>query len=65
MFPFPSPRMPADVELMAKQIANLQRAIYYLIWKKSGFGEHCIHCGSQFPNHDVNCKAVEIEALVR
>lgn len=57
--------MPADIELMAKQINNLQRAMFALIWKKSGFGEHCIHCTHQYPNHDVNCKAAEIEALIR
>ncbi|MFN9577070.1 MAG: hypothetical protein ACK53A_02805 [Gemmatimonadota bacterium] len=50
---------------MAKQIANLQRAVFHLIWKKSGFGEHCIHCDGRFPNHDESCKARDIEALVR
>jgi hypothetical protein len=57
--------MAADVELMAKQIANLQRAMYYLIWKKTGFGEHCIHCGHQYPGHENKCKAAEIETLIR
>ena len=57
--------MPADVEKMAKQIANLQRAVFHMIWKKSGFGEHCIQCDGRFPNHDESCKARDIEALVR
>ncbi len=57
--------MPADVELMAKQIASLQRAIYYLIWKKTGFGEHCIHCSHQYPGHEAKCKAADVEALIR
>ena len=48
-----------------KKIANLQRAIYYLIWKRTGFGEHCLHCGHAYPGHEKNCKAAEIEELIR
>ena len=44
---------------------NLQRAIYYLIWKRTGFGEHCIHCNHTYPGHEAKCKGAEIEALVR
>lgn len=48
-----------------KKIANLQRAIYYLIWKRTGFGEHCLHCGHAYPGHEKNCKAAEIEEIIR
>ena len=55
----------ADLEELETRIKGLQRAIYYLIWKRSGFGEHCIHCGHAFPGHENKCKAAEIEGLVR
>jgi hypothetical protein len=46
-------------------VKKLQRAIYYLIWKRTGFGEQCIHCGHLYPGHEPKCKAAEIEELVR
>ena len=55
----------ADLAELETRIKGLQRAIYYLIWKRSGFGEHCIHCGHAFPSHENKCKAAEIEGLVR
>ena len=45
-------------------IKKLQRAIYYLIWRRTGFGEQCIHCGHSYPGHEAKCKAAEIEELV-
>lgn len=57
----PSPN-PGSVEATVKK---LQRAMYYLIWKRTGFGEQCIHCGHLYPGHEPKCKAAEIEELVR
>jgi hypothetical protein len=57
----PSPS-PGSVEATVKK---LQRAMYYLIWKRTGFGEQCIHCGHLYPGHEPKCKAAEIEELVR
>jgi len=48
-----------------ERIKNLQRAIYYLIWKRTGFGEHCLHCNHAFPGHEAKCKAAEVETLIR
>jgi len=45
--------------------AKLQRAVYYLIWKRTGFGEQCVHCGHAYPAHAEKCKAAEVEELVR
>ena len=47
------------------RIAKLQRAVYHLIWKRTGFGEQCVHCGHAYPSHAERCKAAEAEALVR
>ena len=47
------------------RIKSLQRAIYYLIWKRTGFGEACIHCNKAFPNHEAKCKAADVEQLIR
>jgi hypothetical protein len=47
------------------RIKALQRAVYYLIWKRTGFGERCIHCDGAYPNHGEKCKAAEVENLVR
>ena len=47
------------------RIKKLQRAVYYLIWRRTGFGEQCIHCGHNYPGHEPKCKAAEIEELVR
>ncbi|HET7630885.1 MAG TPA: hypothetical protein VFK16_01080 [Gemmatimonadaceae bacterium] len=56
--------MPAPTEL-EERVKNLQRAVYYLVWKRSGFGEQCIHCGHIYPGHEPKCKGAEIEELVR
>lgn len=56
---------PADARELEDKVAKLQRAVYYLIWKRTGFGEHCIHCNHIYPSHENKCKAVEIEQLVR
>ena len=50
---------------LEERVKNLQRAVYYLIWKRTGFGEHCIHCNHTYPGHEAKCKAAEVEALVR
>lgn len=47
------------------RVAKLQRAVYHLIWKRTGFGEQCVHCGHAYPAHAERCKAGEAEALVR
>ena len=58
-----------DVEtrlrLLEDRAAKLQRAVYYLVWRRGGFGDHCIHCNGAYPKHREQCKAAEIEALVR
>ena len=54
-----------DVKQLEERIKNLQRAVYYLVWKRSGFGEHCIHCNHAYPGHENKCKGSEIEALIR
>ena len=53
------------VEELEDRVAKLQRALYYLIWKRTGFGEQCAHCGHSYPGHAERCKAAEAEALVR
>jgi hypothetical protein len=58
------PSTPSLSEL-EDRIAKLQRAVYYLIWKRTGFGEQCVHCGHAYPGHAEKCKAAEVEALVR
>ena len=50
---------------LAEKVARLQRAVYYLIWRRTGFGEQCLHCGHSYPGHAERCKAAEIEELVR
>lgn len=55
----------ADTRQINERIAALQRAVYYLIWKRTGFGEQCIHCGHTYPDHENKCKAAEVETLVR
>lgn len=54
-----------DLRQVNERIAALQRAVYYLVWKRTGFGEECIHCGKGYPEHENKCKAAEIERLVR
>lgn len=53
------------LRLLEDRITKLQRAVYYLVWRRGGFGDHCIHCGSAYPKHEQRCKAAEIEELVR
>lgn len=55
----------ARLKLLEDRVAQLQRAVYYLVWRRGGFGDHCIHCGSAYPKHEARCKAAEVEALVR
>lgn len=55
----------AQVSELKEQVKKLQRAVYYLVWKRTGFGEQCVHCGSAYPNHENKCKGKEIEELVR
>ena len=50
---------------LSDRVKKLQRAVYYLIWRRTGFGEQCIHCGHSYPGHEAKCKAAEIEELVR
>lgn len=50
---------------LEEKIAKLQRAVYYLIWKRTGFGEQCLHCGHSYPGHGERCKGAEIEEMVR
>jgi hypothetical protein len=47
------------------RVAKLQRAVYYLIWRRGSFGDHCIHCDTPYPNHAPRCMAGEVESLVR
>jgi hypothetical protein len=54
-----------DPRQLSERIKALQRAVYYLVWKRTGFGEQCIHCGGAYPNHENKCKAYEVEQLVR
>ncbi len=55
----------ADLKQLDERVKTLQRAIYYLIWRRTGFGEHCIHCNHVYPGHENKCKAAEIEQLIR
>jgi hypothetical protein len=59
----PSPD--TDLRQLSERVAALQRSVYYLIWKRTGFGEQCIHCGHAYPGHENECKAAEVEKLVR
>ncbi len=54
-----------DLKALEAKFAKMQRAMYYLIWKKTGFGEHCVHCEHQYPGHEPKCKAAEAEQLIR
>ena len=53
------------VKQLEERVKSLQRAVYYLVWKRSGFGEHCIHCNHSYPGHENKCKAAEVEQLIR
>lgn len=54
-----------SVQELEEKIKKMQRAMYYLIWRRTGFGEQCIHCGHTYPGHEHKCKGAEIEELVR
>jgi hypothetical protein len=54
-----------ELEDLKERFQRLQRAVYYLVWKRTGFGDQCLHCGSTYPKHLPHCRAAEIEALVR
>lgn len=57
--------MDSNIRDLEDRVAKLQRAVYYLIWKRTGFGEQCVHCGQAYPSHADKCKAADVEALVR
>ena len=65
----PDDRPGADVDSRLRhledRVAKLQRAVFYLTWRRGGFGDHCIHCGAPYPGHEEKCKAAEVETLVR
>ena len=50
-------QMPSNtpVQELEDKVAKLQRAVYYLIWKRTGFGEQCVHCGHSYPGHAERC----------
>ena len=50
---------------LEERIKKLQRAVYYLMWRRTGFGEQCLHCGHSYPGHEATCKVADIEELVR
>ena len=56
---------PSTTTALEERVKKLERAVYYLVWKRTGFGEQCIHCGSSYPKHEHRCKGAEIEELVR
>ena len=58
-----SPEM--QVKELEARVQTLQRAIFYLIWKRTGFGEHCVHCNHPCPGHEPKCNAAQVEQLVR
>ena len=55
----------ADLQQLEERIKTLNRAVYYLIWRRTGFGEQCIHCNHNYPGHESKCKAADVENLVR
>jgi hypothetical protein len=54
-----------DLRQLSDRVHALQRAVYYLVWRRTGFGEQCIHCGKAYPEHEEKCKGADIERLVR
>jgi hypothetical protein len=54
-----------ELKQLNERVKALQRAVYYLVWKRTGFGEVCVHCGHTYPDHDSHCKGAEVEQLVR
>ena len=61
----PPPDSDNDLKQLNERIKSLQRAVYYLVWKRTGFGEQCVHCNHAYPDHENHCKAAEVEQLVR
>ena len=55
----------SDARNLEDRLKRLERAVYYLVWKRTGFGEHCIHCNHIYPGHENKCKAADVEELVR
>ncbi|MGH7665548.1 MAG: hypothetical protein ACRENI_14855 [Gemmatimonadaceae bacterium] len=55
----------ADTSTLEERVRKLERAVYYLVWRRTGFGEHCIHCNHIYPGHETKCKAADIEELIR
>lgn len=60
-----NPQSATSMTDLADRVKKLQRAVYYLIWKRTGFGEQCVHCNHNYPGHEPKCKAAEVEELVR
>lgn len=56
---------PNQLRQLEERVAKLQRAVYYLVWRRGSFGDRCIHCDTPYPNHAPRCMAAEVEALVR
>lgn len=54
-----------EIFQLQERVKKLQRAVYFLIWRRTGFGEQCIHCGGNYPRHEPTCKAAAVEELVR
>ncbi len=50
---------------LKERVQALQRALYYLVWKRTGFGDQCLHCAKAYPKHEEHCRAAEIEQLIR
>ena len=52
-----------DVDRAAGKLARDQRCLQLSDAgpKRSGFGEHCIHCNHSYPGHENKCKAAEVE----
>jgi len=55
---------PSTTTALEDRVKKLERAVFYLVWKRTGFGEQCIHCGHAYPKHEHRCKGAEIEELV-
>jgi hypothetical protein len=59
------PDQTSDLANLKERVQALQRALYFLVWKRTGFGDQCIHCAKAYPNHEPHCRAAEIEQLIR
>ena len=60
-----SPTNTESTDQTDDRVKKLQRAIYALVWRRTGFGEQCLHCGHSYPGHEHKCKVAEIEDLLR